>query len=74
MEKTELEKLAVLIPHWVEHNEEHGKEFRKWADRANAQGHAAVHDEILQAIEQMDRANASLLKALEHLGGAASGE
>ena len=74
MEKTELEKLAVLIPHWVEHNEAHGTEFRKWADRANAQGHAAVHAEISQAIEQMDRANASLLKALKYLGGDAPGE
>ena len=41
----------------------------KWAERAKDQGHIAVHDEILEAIEQMDRAIESLRKALKRLGG-----
>ena len=28
----EIEKLRVLIPHWVEHNNEHAQEFRDWAE------------------------------------------
>ncbi len=60
----ELEKLRVLIPHWIEHNLEHAAEFRKWADQA---GDAAP--EILSAANEMIQANASLEAALEKLGG-----
>ena len=26
----ELEKLRVILPHWIEHNKNHEKEFNKW--------------------------------------------
>ena len=69
MEKSDLEKLAILLPHWVEHNEEHGVEFRKWAERAAAQGRTEIRDHILHAVEQMEAANASLRSALDRLEG-----
>ncbi|MBC8253266.1 MAG: hypothetical protein H8E35_04470 [Ardenticatenia bacterium] len=61
----EQEKLRVLIPHWIEHNEEHAKEFRRWAETA---GGAVL--EILAAADSMADANESLAAALEKLGGA----
>lgn len=61
----EQEKLRVLIPHWIEHNEEHAKEFRRWAETAGV----AV-PEILAAADEIARANESLSVALEKLGGA----
>jgi len=67
MAKSDMEKLEVLLRHWVEHNREHSEEFREWAEKAGALGHTGVHDEMLRAVEQMDRANASLLNALESL-------
>jgi hypothetical protein len=60
----ELEKLRVLIPHWVEHNEEHASEFRHWAEQA---GSAA--SDILEAAEGMLVVNSSLNAALKKLGG-----
>lgn len=41
----ELEKLRVLLPHWIEHNHEHTQAFRTWAERAKASHHehAAQH-------------------------------
>lgn len=60
----EVEKLRVLIPHWMEHNAEHAEEFRRWAQQA---GEAA--GEILAAAEAMQRVNAALSNALEKLGG-----
>ena len=60
----EIEKLRVLIPHWVEHNNEHAQEFRDWAEQA---GETA--QEILDAAEAMSRVNTHLLSALEKLGG-----
>lgn len=35
MENTE-QKLSTLLDYWVEHNREHEKEFRDWADRVSA--------------------------------------
>ena len=34
----EIEKLRVLVPHWIEHNAEHAHEFRIWAERAKKAG------------------------------------
>ena len=63
MAMSDLEKLRVLLPHWVEHNEEHNKEFRKWAERARAEGQPEAHDELLTAVDLIEKANASLRRA-----------
>jgi hypothetical protein len=63
----ELEKLRVLIPHWIEHNEEHAEEFRHWAIEA---GEASA--DILAAAETLAHSNEFLVSALEKLGGALS--
>lgn len=60
----EIDKLRVLIPHWIEHNHEHAAEFRKWAAQA---GEAAP--EILAAADKMSSANDALKVALDKLGG-----
>ena len=31
---SDIEKLRVLISHWLQHNESHGEEYAKWADVA----------------------------------------
>ena len=60
----EIDKLRVLIPHWIEHNLEHAGEFRDWAGQA---GEAAP--EILVAADQMAQVNETLEAALKKLGG-----
>lgn len=67
MAKTDMEKLEILLKHWVEHNEEHAGEFEEWAEKAKALGHVDAHDDILSAVESMRKANEHLLKALENL-------
>ena len=59
----EIEKLRVLLPHWIEHNGEHAGEFRDWADRAGPS-----RDALLQAARLMEKANDQLREALEQLG------
>jgi len=44
----ELDKLRVLIPHWIEHNREHAEEFRRWAEQAGD-----VSADILAAAEAL---------------------
>jgi hypothetical protein len=59
------DKLRVLIPHWIEHNQEHMEEFKRWAENA---GNAA--SDLQSAVEALEQVNLKLSTALEKLGGA----
>jgi hypothetical protein len=61
---SEIEKLRVLLPHWIAHNGEHAEEFREWAGRAGV-----AEEEVLEAARLVEEANARLEQALEQLGG-----
>jgi hypothetical protein len=60
----EQDKLRVLIPHWIEHNQDHMEEFRKWAQTSGESS-----GDILSAVDSITQANAHLAVALEKLGG-----
>ena len=60
----DIRKLRVLLPHWIEHNGEHGGDFRRWAERAGS-----AREALVAAADLVDQANARLAEALEHLGG-----
>ncbi len=60
----EIEKLSMLLPHWIEHNGEHAAEFR---DHAGWAGEAT--DKLLAAAQLLEQANARLAEALDALGG-----
>jgi hypothetical protein len=64
----EIEKLRVLLPHWIEHNAEHAAEFRKWAERARVAGQEAPASDIALAAEELEWVNEQLAAALEKLG------
>jgi len=61
----EKNKLRILIPHWIAHNQEHANEFRDWATQINV-----ASADILAAADAIVLANESLLSALDKLGGA----
>jgi hypothetical protein len=63
----ETEKLRMLIPHWVEHNDEHAEEYYRWAGKT-----AEAGADLLAAVEMLKRVNQALSIALEKLGGAIS--
>ena len=60
----EIEKLQVLLPHWIEHNQEHANEFRKWAAQAGEAG-----TDITNASQHLETANQFLQAAIEKLKG-----
>ncbi|MBM4464148.1 MAG: hypothetical protein FJ014_01035 [Chloroflexi bacterium] len=64
----EIEKLRILLPHWIEHNAEHAAEFREWAERARVAGHEGPASDIALAAEEMGWVNEQLAAALEKLG------
>jgi hypothetical protein len=63
----EIEKLRILIPHWMEHNNEHAEEYRRWAAPA-----AEASADILAAVDALNKVNQALGIALEKLGGESS--
>ncbi|MFH1217681.1 MAG: hypothetical protein V1706_14385 [Pseudomonadota bacterium] len=73
-ELTELEKLRVLIPHWIEHSHSHQHEFAKWLEVAKKEGAAETAEAIRKAMEKMAKTDKYLKKALESLGGTVEGE
>jgi alcohol dehydrogenase YqhD (iron-dependent ADH family) len=65
----DLAKLRVLLPHWIDHNEDHANSFRRWAAKARALGQEETAQRIEEAIEQMAACNEALTAALELLEG-----
>jgi hypothetical protein len=63
----EIEKLRMLIPHWIEHNNEHAEEYRRWAEQATE-----ASADLLAAVEALKKVNQTLGVALEKLGEATS--
>ena len=64
-----IEKLRVLLPHWIEHNSGHETECIKWAEVAREQGLEKVADHIDAAVKTMKEVNEKLTKALAEAGG-----
>ena len=61
------DKLKTLLSYWIEHNEEHSREFKEWAEKAQEMGEAEVAGEILQAVENMEQVSEILSKTLKKL-------
>jgi hypothetical protein len=66
---SDLEKLQTLLAHWLQHNENHGSEYLKWAEVARQIGHATTAEYIEQAVDLLKKSDESLAKALESVGG-----
>jgi len=61
------EKIPLLIQHWIEHNESHGEEYRRWADIAREEGLERVEALILEAADRIRSANEKLKEALKDI-------
>lgn len=63
----EMEKLQVLLGHWIEHNAAHEEEFARWAERARQEGLAAVATELAAAVSGLREATRALGRARARL-------
>lgn len=68
MSVSDIEKLRVLLPHWLEHNASHADGYRAWIERAQAAGADHVAEHLAAAVEKLELVNRDLQGALEHLG------
>jgi len=65
----DLAKLRLLLPHWIEHNEEHAESFREWVGKAREMGLETAARPIEEAVERMAACNEALAAALKALEG-----
>ncbi|MCD6203145.1 MAG: hypothetical protein J7I99_02145 [Methanophagales archaeon] len=65
--KDDKRKLAMLLVYWVEHNREHARDFKRWAEKARAFGEEGMHiyEAIMEAVKHTGEVNEYLLKAFE---------
>lgn len=48
------EKLVKLLDHWIQHNDHHAEDYRKWADQSRENGQDAVAELLDSAAELTD--------------------
>lgn len=60
------EKLDILLDYWIEHNSEHEKEFRDWADKVVPLS-TEVSQQLQQAAAKMAAASDELRKTKQAL-------
>jgi hypothetical protein len=60
-------KLSVIIEHWIEHNESHMNEYKKWAQTAGELGLDSVRGEIEKAMAKISQSNEHLERALKSI-------
>ena len=68
-EANDEDKLALLLDHWIQHNDGHAREFQQWGQRARELGRLTVSENIMRAAEQLNKANEFLLNASDQLKG-----
>lgn len=67
----DLEKLQVLLPHWIEHNAEHANELRTWAERIRLIGREDAAERLFAAAASLQSAGDHLSKLSDEVGGMA---
>jgi len=71
---SDVEKLQMLLDHWLQHNESHGKEYAQWAQVAREAGHPAAAGYIEEAVDLLAKADKAFEKALQSVGGPRKGQ
>lgn len=64
----DLEKLLVILPHWIEHHAEHADELRTWAERIQLAGKVDVAEKLLAAAASLQQAGDHLSNLLDEFG------
>lgn len=62
------EKLEKILAHWKQHNDDHVRTYRQWADNARAHGFEAAAKEIEEAARATASVTALFEKALKAVG------
>lgn len=70
---TEIEKFRTILPHLIEHNDEHAKEFLRWIAVLEEAGLSDAASALKKAILSSEEVTKYLKAAMELAGGPLSG-
>uniref|UniRef100_A0A7C4W3J5 DUF8180 domain-containing protein n=1 Tax=Geoglobus ahangari TaxID=113653 RepID=A0A7C4W3J5_9EURY len=60
------ENLKVLVKHWIEHNEEHIKKYKEWAEKLR-DSREDLYKLILESVEYFEKGNQKLSEVLRRI-------
>ena len=61
--QTDVEKLSILLPHWLHHNHHHIQDQEQWIKKAEDAGLIEVADELRRALDYSTKANQHIAQA-----------
>ncbi len=61
------EKAQIRLQHWLSHNEDHARDYRRFADELEAAGLAASGQAVREMADCTEKGNACLRAALHAL-------
>ena len=64
----EIEKLRILIQHWMEHNHEHAETYIEWAEKALASGNMDIARMLKEIAEETRKIDALFERARKKIG------
>jgi hypothetical protein len=62
---TDMEKLRILLPHWIAHNHEHIAEIDRWASLCEISDNIHVKEALKKAIGATEKVNEELQHAMD---------
>ena len=74
MKQDNIEKLAVLLDHWIKHNNDHVGEYKKWSEIAEKEGLKKVADHLRDAADLMLQSNDKFNAAAKEMPVSSHGE
>lgn len=64
-----IEKLRVLLQHWIDHNGGHVNDFAKWQKIMTEENNDQMASALSEAMKRMDQVSEVLKNALDDIGG-----
>lgn len=61
------EKLSKLLGHWIQHNDHHAEDYRKWAQEARRNNQGAVAQQLESAADLTDTISDRFREAAENV-------
>ena len=65
--KKDIEKIKLLLPHWIKHNEEHTDEYKRWLERIRKDVSEDIVKNLEKAIQLMEESNKYLKSTLDEM-------
>lgn len=69
----DLERLKVMLEHWLEHNREHVQTYKEWAERADAMGRKDIARVLSDISLESERVENLFIEALSMVKGKGQG-